>query len=63
MAYNNNGNGYKTSKQNENVKGRILYKKFYKTVKCGKYINHAMGGPMVIERDVQHRKYKDSSLR
>jgi hypothetical protein len=29
MAHNNNGNRYKTSKQNENVKGRILQRKSF----------------------------------
>jgi hypothetical protein len=32
MAH-NNGNGQKTSKHNENAKGRILYKEFLQTVK------------------------------
>jgi hypothetical protein len=34
----------------------------YITIRWGKYINHDVGGPRIIRRDIQYRKYEDISM-
>jgi hypothetical protein len=57
------GTGTKPQNKTKMQKKEFSERNFHITIKWGKCINHAVGEPRVIGRHVEHRKYKDSSLR